>query len=69
MPKVDAINDEEWAVIAVIHTEPKYKFQYDEAKFAKKMEEKGLIQTVGSKMYAVTKLGEKLFSRGVVEND
>ncbi len=59
---MERLTDLEWAVIAAIHTEPRYRFKYDEATLAKKMESKGFLQSVGNKMYSVTKLGEKTFS-------
>ena len=58
----ELMTDLEQAVIAAIHTEPKYRFLYDEAKLAKKMEQKGWLQSIGNKMYSVTRKGENAYS-------
>lgn len=58
----EIMSDLEWAVIASIHAEPKYRFLYDEAKLAKKMELKGWLQPIGNKMYSVTRKGENAYS-------
>ena len=55
---------DEWAIICTIRQEPKYRFLREELTRAKKLEQAGLIQSIGNKMFSVTKLGEELYKRG-----
>lgn len=56
------LSNDEVAVICTIHQEPMYRFVNEEFKMASKMEKDGLLQSVGKKMFSVTKQGEKLYS-------
>lgn len=53
----------EWAVICAVRAEPQYRFQYNEAKIARRMEGKGLIKSRGDKMYNVTAKGKRSFEQ------
>lgn len=65
MPKDQSLTNDEWAIICTIRQEPKYRFLQDELTRAKKLEQRGLIQSIGNKMFSVTKLGEEIYSKGV----
>jgi|CXWL01.1.fsa_nt_gi hypothetical protein len=66
--KKQVLTDTEWAVICTIHIEPKYRFQYEEARWAKRMQEKGLLKFIGDKNYKVTARAERLYDRYNQEN-
>ena len=65
MPKDQSLTNDEWAIICTIHQEPKYRFLQEELARAKKLEQRGLIQSIGNKMFSVTKLGEEFYNKGV----
>ena len=65
MPKKQTLTNDEWIIICTIRQEPKYRFLQEELNHAKKLEQRGLIQSVGNKMFSVTKLGEELYKLGV----
>ena len=65
MPKDQSLTNDEWAIICTIRQEPKYRFLQEELARAKKLEQRGLIQSIGNKMFSVTKLGEEIYSKGV----
>ena len=65
MPKDQSLTNDEWAIICTIRQEPKYRFLQDELTRAKKLEQRELIQSIGNKMFSVTKLGEEIYSKGV----
>jgi len=65
MPKDQSLTNDEWAIICTIRQEPKYRFLQEELTRAKKLEQRGLIQSIGNKMFSVTKLGEEIYSKGV----
>ena len=55
------LTDTEWAVICTIRQEPNYRFLYNEAKIAKRMEAKGLLKSIGNKRYEVTDKAKALY--------
>lgn len=63
MPKNQSLTNDEWVIICTIHQEPKYRFLQEEFARAKKLEQRGLIQSIGNKMFSVTKLGEELYKK------
>lgn len=65
MPKDHTLTNDEWAIICTIHQEPKYRFLREEFTKASKLEQRGLLQSIGNKMFSVTKLGEEIYSKGV----
>lgn len=65
MAKNQTLTNDEWSIICTIRQEPKYRFLQEELARAKKMEQRGLIQSIGNKMFSVTKLGEELYKLGV----
>lgn len=65
MPKDQSLTNDEWVIICTIRQEPKYRFLQEELTQAKKLEQRGLIQSIGNKMFSVTKLGEEIYKRGV----
>jgi hypothetical protein len=61
MPKNRTLTNDEWSIICTIHQEPKYRFLQEELAQAKKLEARGLIQSIGNKCFSVTKLGEEIY--------
>lgn len=64
MENEQLLNLDEWSIICSIRQEPKYRFLGSELTRAKKLEERGLIQSIGNKMFVVTTRGENLFNKG-----
>lgn len=61
MPKNRTLTNDECSIICTIHQEPKYRFLQEELAQAKKLEARGLIQSIGNKRFSVTKLGEEIY--------
>lgn len=61
MSKNRTLTNDEWSIICTIHQEPKYRFLQEELVQAKKLEARGLIQSIGNKRFSVTKLGEEIY--------
>ncbi len=60
------MTDNEEAIIATIHIQPDYRFTYGEARMAKNMVRKGLLESIGNKQYKVTRLAENHYSNDFV---
>ena len=61
MSKNRTLTNDEWSIICTIRQEPKYRFLQEELAQAKKLEARGLIQSIGNKRFSVTKLGEEIY--------
>jgi hypothetical protein len=57
------LSDEQWEIISQIHIAPRYRFMGDKLKAAQEMEKAGMLQSIGNKMFIVTKTGEKLYAQ------
>lgn len=68
MPKNQTLTNDEWVIICTIHQEPKYRFLQEELARAKKLEARRLIQSIGNKMFSVTKLGEEIYGEANGKN-